>query len=120
MLHWQEVREESNGQAIRHERGPPDFLAEQFRCAPFGAQCSDRTPTPFLLRLARAGIQSRALEVEFAEERPNTDLMVALGGEWLLTVWTLALLLHVVFELLCRHNLLDRSQHLFRFAESQT
>ncbi len=120
MLHRQEVREESDGHAIRQERGPPDFLAEQFRCAPFGEQCSDRTPTPFLLRLARAGIQSRAREGEFAEERPHTDLMVALAGEWMLTVWTLALLLHVVFDLLRRHDLLGRSQHLFRFAESQT
>src|SRR5258708_3947046 len=120
MLHRQEVREESDSQAIRHERGPPDFEEEEFRRASFWEQCGNRAPTPFLLGSARADIQARALEREFAKERPHTDLMVALAGEWLLTVRTLVLLLHVVFDLLGRHDLLGGSQQLFRFGESQT
>ncbi len=45
--------------------------------------------------------------------------MMALAGKWLLTVRTLALLLHVVFDLVRRHDLLDRGQQLFRLIQTQ-
>jgi len=39
--------------------------------------------------------------------------MMPLASERLLTVWALALLLHILLDLLGSHDLLDASQHLF-------
>src|SRR5438876_396862 len=117
MLHWQEVSQELDGHAIGQERGPSDFLTEQFWCAALREQRGDRTPTALLLRLARAGIQTRAGKRQFAKEGSHTDLVMSLASKRVLAVRALALLLHIVLDLLSSHGLLDTSEHLFCFRE---
>ena len=118
MLHWQKIAQKLDGHAIGQERGPLNFLAEQFRGTPFREQRSDRTPTALLLRLAGTGIQAGAGERKFAEEGSHADLVMPLTREGLLAVGTLALLFYIVLNLLRGHHLLDTGQHLFGFIQS--
>src|SRR5450755_1434155 len=106
MFHRQKIAQELDRHAIRQQRGPPDLLTEQFRCAAFGEQRGDRAPTALLLGLAGTGIQAWAREREFAEEGSHANLMVPFASEKLLAMWTLALLFHIVLKLLRRHYLL--------------
>src|SRR6266849_3234889 len=110
MLHRQKIAQELHGHAIGQERGPPNFLTEQLWCAPLGEQRGDRTPTTLLLGLTRTGIQAWALKREFAKERSHANLMMTLASERLLAVRALALVLHILLDLLCGHDLLDTGQ----------
>jgi site-specific recombinase XerD len=47
----------------------------------------------------------------------QADLMMPLASERLLAVWALALLFHILLDLLGSHGLLDASQHLFGFIQ---
>jgi hypothetical protein len=70
--------------------------------------------------LTGTGIQAGTGEREFAEEGAQTDLMMVFVRKWLLTLRTLALVFDIVLDLLCRHDLLHPSQHLFRLIQPQT
>src|SRR6266568_3358177 len=100
MLHRQEIREKLNGHTIGQEGGPPNFLAKQFWRAPLGEQRGDWTPTAPLLRLTGTGIQAWTGERQFAKEGSQADLVMPLASQRLLAVRALALLLHVVLDLL--------------------
>ena len=113
MLHRQKIAQELDSDTIRQQRGPPDFLTEQFWGTPLREQRGDRTPTALLLRLTGTDIQAGAGESQFAEEGSHANLMVSFASERLLAVGTLTLLFHVVLNLLRRHHLLDADQHLF-------
>src|SRR5438270_13411031 len=112
MLHRQKVSQKLDGQTIRQERGPPNFLTEQFWRTAFREQSSDRTPTALLLRLTGAGIEARTLEGQFAKEGSQADLVVTLTSQRLLAVRTLALLFHILLDLALGHDLLDASSCL--------
>ncbi len=86
MLHRQKITQELDGHAIRQERGPPDFLAEQLWCTPFGEQRGDRTPTALLVGLTGTSIQTGAGERQFAKEGSQADLIMPLASERLLAV----------------------------------
>ncbi len=68
--------------------------------------------------MAGTGIQAGAREREFAKEGSKANLVMPLASEWLLAVRALALLSHIVLDLLLRHHLLDTGQHLFGFIQS--
>src|SRR6266516_896610 len=104
MFHRQEIAQELDRHTIRQQRGPSDLLTEQFWCAALGEQRGDRAPTARLSGLTGACIQAWALECQFAEEGSQADLMVPLTSQGLLAVRTLALLLHILLDLLCRHD----------------
>ncbi len=118
MLHRQEVSQEFDRHAIGQQRGPPDLLTEQLWCAAFGEERGDRAPTACLSRLAGTGVQAGTGEREFAEKGAQADLVVPLTSQRLLAVRTLALLSHILLDLLRRHHLLDTGQQLFGFLQS--
>src|SRR6266567_3773239 len=109
MLHRQEIREEPNGQAIGHERGPSHFQTQQFWRAPLGEQRGDWTPTAPLLRLTETSIQARTGERQFAKEGSQANPMMPLVGKRLLAVRALTLLFYIFLNLVCHHDLLDTS-----------
>ena len=113
MLHRQKITQELNSDAIRQQRGPPDFLTEQFRGAAFGEQRGDGTPTVLLVRLAGTGIQAWAGERQFAKEGSHADLVMSLAQREVAgSAGTGAVAPHT--PLLARgHDLLDTGQHLF-------
>ena len=117
MLHRQEIRKELDRHAIGQQRGPSDLLTEQFWGAPFREQRSDWTPTVLLVRLTGARIEARTRECQFAKEGSQADLVVTLTSQRLLAVRTLALLFHLLLDLALSDDLLDASQHLFRFIQ---
>src|SRR6266487_481188 len=119
MLHRQKVSQKLDSHTIGQQRGPPNLLAEQLWGATFREQRGDRTPTAVLVRLTGTGIQAWAGEGEFAEKGSQADLMMPFAREGLLAVRTLALLFHILFDLLSGHDLLDTGQHLFGFREQQ-
>src|SRR5947209_12592072 len=117
MLHRQEVSQELDRHAIGQQRGPPNLLTEQLWGAAFREQRSDWTPTPLLVRLTGTGIQAWAGKRQFAEEGSHANLVMSLASERVLTVWALALLLHILLDLLGSHDLLNAGQHLFGFIQ---
>src|SRR2546423_1251115 len=118
MLHWQQITKELDRHAIRQQRSPLDFLIEEFWGAALGEQRGNRAPTMRLSGLAGTGIQAWTGEGEFAKKGSYADLVVPFVRERLLAVRALALLFHIVLDLLCRHHLLDTGQQLFSFIQS--
>ena len=110
MFHRQQIREELDRHAIGQQRCPPDFLTEQFWGAALREEHGNWAPTALLVGLTGTCIQAWALECQFAEEGSQADLVVPLTGQGLLAVRTLALLLHILLDLLCRHDVLDAGQ----------
>ena len=67
--------------------------------------------------LAGTGIQAWTGEGEFAKKGSYADLVVPFVRERLLAVRALALLFHIVLDLLGSHDLLNTREHLFCFRE---
>src|SRR6266567_5229313 len=118
MLHRQKIAQELDRYAIRQQRGPPGLLIEQLWGAALGEERGNWAPTTRRSGLAGTGIQAWTGEREFAKKGAHTDLVVSFVSKELLTVGTLALLLHILLDLVGRHDLLDASQQLFGFLQS--
>src|SRR5579871_1371358 len=98
MLHWKQIRKKLHRDAIGEQRGPANFLTEQFWSTAFREQGSDGAPTALLVGLvflAEAGIQAWTGEGELPKEGAHTDLVMAFIRQRLLAMGTLALLLYV-------------------------